>query len=86
MPELCRFRGIQIIIRFREHPPPHFHAKHGDSEACVNIETFEVYAGSLPPNVQRRVVEFAAYRRNELLNAWDSATRRVNPGKIAPLD
>ncbi len=53
MPELCRFRGIRIIIRFDDHRPPHIHAKHGDSEASVEIETLEVSDGELPVRIEQ---------------------------------
>ncbi|MFB3041815.1 MAG: DUF4160 domain-containing protein [Candidatus Poribacteria bacterium] len=29
MPEISRFFGIVIAIYYRDHPPPHFHAKYG---------------------------------------------------------
>jgi hypothetical protein len=29
MPEISRFLGIVIAIYFKEHAPPHFHAKYG---------------------------------------------------------
>ena len=27
MPEICRFFGIVIAMYYKEHTPPHFHAK-----------------------------------------------------------
>ena len=86
MPELCRFRGIRIIIRFDDHPPPHVHVKHGDSEATVAIQTLEVSDGELPVRVERRVIAFVRSRQRELQNAWDLIEQGQNPGKIAPLD
>ena len=84
MPELCRFRGIRIIIRFDDHPPPHIHAQHGDFEASVDIETLEVSDGSLPSRVERRVVAFVLTRQSELLRAWNLIERGQNPGKLEP--
>ena len=86
MPELCRFRGIRIIIRFDDHPPPHIHAKHGDFEASVDIETLEVSDGELPIRIERRVIAFVRSRQSELRDAWDLIEQGRNPGKIAPLD
>jgi hypothetical protein len=33
MPELSRFFGIVIAMYFRDHVPPHFHARYGEHEA-----------------------------------------------------
>ncbi len=35
MPEISRFLGIVIAMYYREHQPPHFHAKYGDQTAAV---------------------------------------------------
>ncbi|MBK7259192.1 MAG: DUF4160 domain-containing protein [Ignavibacteriae bacterium] len=39
MPEISRFLGIVIAIFYRDHVPPHFHAKYGEFEITVGIET-----------------------------------------------
>ncbi len=39
MPEISRFLGIIIFMNFNEHNPPHFHAKYGDYQIVVQIET-----------------------------------------------
>ena len=39
MPEISRFFGIIIAMYFRDHPPPHFHARYGEHEAKFSIET-----------------------------------------------
>ena len=84
MPELCRFNGIIIRIRFREHPPPHFHVEYGGFNAQVGIDRPHVTAGRLPPRIERLVIEWATLRQNELQEAWRSATRRELITKIAP--
>jgi hypothetical protein len=38
MPEISRFLGIIIAIFYRDHTPPHYHAKYGDFEITVSIE------------------------------------------------
>lgn len=42
MPTICMFRGIKVYINWREHMPPHFHAKYSDSEVVVSINDIEV--------------------------------------------
>lgn len=48
MPTIAEFNGITIRIYYwpREHPPPHFHAIYGDQEACYDMHTRAVTAGS----------------------------------------
>ena len=41
MPTICMFRGIKIYINWREHQPPHFHAKYGGEEAFHQEELIE---------------------------------------------
>lgn len=42
MPVISRFFGIVIYIYWREHAPPHFHAKYQDQEITMEIETGRV--------------------------------------------
>ena len=42
---------------YRDHPPPHFHAKYGGDEAIIAIDTGEVLAGRLPPRALGLVEE-----------------------------
>jgi len=39
MPEISRFLGIIIFMNFNDHNPPHFHAKYGDYQITVTIES-----------------------------------------------
>lgn len=51
MPEICRFFGIIISIYYKEHAPPHFHAKYGEQRAAFSINELKVIEGSLPKRV-----------------------------------
>ena len=86
MPELSRFRGIIIRIHFREHPPAHFHAVHGEREALISIASMAVLAGSLPASELRLALQWGASHQAELRDAWERAQRLEPPGKIAPLE
>ena len=55
VPEISRFLGIIIAMYYNDNAPPHFHAKYGDREMKVNIETAEVIEGSLPKRASRLV-------------------------------
>ena len=39
MPEVCRFYGIVISIYYNDHGPPHFHARYGDNQAVIGIDS-----------------------------------------------
>ena len=93
MPELCRFWGIVIVMYFRDHLPPHFHAAYGKGdkrgrggfEAQININTTEVMEGSLPRPQLALVLAWATINQAALLRAWNLAVQGKNPGKIPPL-
>lgn len=55
MPRISEFYGIVIEMFFRDHPPPHFHARYAGEEAVIEIATGEVIAGSIPPRARRLV-------------------------------
>lgn len=84
MSELCRFRGIVIVMYTREHGPPHFHARSAGGSAVIDIASMQVTRGRLPHAARRYVLSWARRRRPELQNAWDRAERGQDPGKIAP--
>lgn len=86
MPEICRFLGIIITMYFNEHNPPHFHARYGDHRAEIAIETLSIIAGRLPPRALGLVMEWAALRRQELMEDWELARRQVELKRIAPLE
>ena len=73
MPEITRFYGIVISIRFsREHNPPHFHATYGARESAFDIQSLEVLAGDLPSKAQSMVLEWASQHQADLLEMWDT--------------
>jgi hypothetical protein len=37
MPEISRFLGMIIAIFYKDHSPPHFHAKYGEYDITVEI-------------------------------------------------
>ena len=83
MPEVTRFYGIIISIRFsREHNPPHFHAVYGDKEGVFSILTLEMLQGDLPSKAQTMVKEWAALYQAELQEMWDTKVLK----KLAPLE
>ena len=84
MPEISRFYGIAISIRFigREHNPPHFHAKYKGKMAAYTIRTLEKIEGKLPPTAENLVKEWAKLHQEELLDIWE----KQNFVKVEPLE
>lgn len=57
MPTISVFFGVVISMYWREHGPPHFHARYGEFEALVSIETLEVIRGHVPKRALAMVLE-----------------------------
>lgn len=85
MPKVSEFYGIAIYFYYREHQPPHFHARYSGSEELVTIDSLEVLQGSLPPRAHGLVREWALLHRTELAVAWDQARRMEPISSIQPL-
>jgi hypothetical protein len=85
MPEISRFYGIVIKMFFDDHNPPHFHALYGEYEVLININSFAVFAGNLPPRALGLVIEWATQHQDELLINWERAQGQESLSKIEPL-
>jgi hypothetical protein len=85
MPRVCYFDGISIYIYYMDHPPPHFHAIHGDDEAVITIHQATLLAGSLPTKALKKVRQWATLHEAELAANWDLAQAGHPLLPIAPL-
>jgi hypothetical protein len=70
---------------YSDHPPPHFHALHGDDEAVITIAPPSLYQGSRPRNVLRRVLDWADLHQSALLENWQLAQTGQPLNPIPPL-
>jgi hypothetical protein len=70
---------------YDDHLPPHFHAKYGEHEITVNIETGAVN-GHFPRRALRHVMEWYEIYRAELSEDWNLARQRRPLRRIAPLE
>jgi hypothetical protein len=86
MPEISRFFGIVITMYSDDHNPPHFHARHGDFRAMIDILTGDLIEGNLPNKSLRLVQAWVEIHRDELLENWKEG-QKENPNfsKIEPL-
>ena len=77
--------GHVIALQYRDHEPPHFHARYGEHEVLVQIETGRVM-GSFPPRALKLVEEWRKLRRDALMEDWRLARERLPLKPIAPLE
>lgn len=85
MPKISEFFGIAIYMYWREHPPPHFHARYGEYEALIAINDLSVLEGELPPRALGLVIEWATIHQPELVAVWQQAQALEPLSKIDPL-
>ena len=85
MPVISRFFGIAIYIYWREHAPPHFHAKYQEYEITVNIESGEVN-GKMSKRALSLIQEWREKHIDELKENWRRAEQRMSLKYIDPLE
>lgn len=85
MPTISAFYGILIRMFFNDHPPAHFHARYGEFEATIDIDTLEVIEGQLPRRALILVREWAMMHKGELQEDWRFCRANRAPLKIEPL-
>lgn len=85
MPIISRFFGIIIYMFWRDHAPPHFHAKYCDSEITVEISTGKII-GKMTPRAIGLVQEWRELHKDELMMDWKRAEERKSLIKIQPLE
>ena len=86
MPEIARYLGIRIFIRYRDHPPPHFHVRHAGDSAIIGIETMEILEGRLPARVYGLIAEWGVHHQPLLRENWRRAAARQPLLTIPPLE
>ena len=85
MPTICFFYGILIRMFFNDHAPAHFHARYGEFEATIDIDTLCVIEGELPRRALALVEEWGMIHKAELTENWRLCREKAQPGKIEPL-
>jgi hypothetical protein len=85
MPVISRFLGIVIYMFWNDHAPPHFHAKYGEYEITVEIES-GVIDGKFPPRALKHVMEWAGLHKEDLMADWDLCRQAQMPQPIQPLE
>lgn len=85
MPVISRFLGIIIAMYWDDHSPPHFHAKYGNYEMTVNINT-GVVEGKFPKRALKLVLEWYELHKEELKENWKCCQDNLAPNQIEPLE
>lgn len=84
MPELARFMGIIISMRFNDtgtHNKPHVHVTYGEYSASLGIDG-ELLAGSLPARQLKIVIGWLAMHEEEVYAAWNNAVSGKTVSRI----
>lgn len=61
-----------MVMCYRDHALPHFHAQYGDDEVVVQIQS-GVVDGRFPKRALGHVLEWLDLHRGELLANWERA-------------
>ena len=85
MPTICVFRGIKIYMNWREHQPPHFHAKYGGDEVVIGINDAEVIEGGIPSKQLKLLLGWTVLHQDELMDNWKLAEQKQDLFPIEPL-
>ena len=84
MPEISTFFGIVVYMLYGDHSPPHFHARYGDFEILVEIES-GIVEGRFPRKALKAVLDWHELHRQELMVNWTRAEERKELLSIPPL-
>ncbi len=85
MPIISRFFGISIFMLWREHRPPHFHAKYGDDEVVVEIQSGKVN-GNMSQRALALIEDWRKLHKEELLRNWELVEQKKSLSPIKPLE
>lgn len=84
MPVLSRFYGLVVYMNYREHNPPHFHAKYQGFEVSIEIES-GIVKGNMPSRALKLLFEWMELHQAELIQNWKLAEERKALTEIEPL-
>lgn len=70
---------------WREHKPPHFHAKYGDDEVIVEIKSGKVN-GTMSKRALALVQEWRKLHKEELKRDWELSEQKKSLFPIKPLE
>jgi len=86
MPCISQFYGISIYVYYRDHAPPHVHARYSGQKVTLDVRSGSIVAGELAPRALRLVREWLALNEVRVVASWDEARRGLRPTPVPPLD
>ena len=84
MPILSRFFGIVVYMYWRDHAPPHFHAKYQGQEVTIEIDTGKV-VGQINARALGLIQEWRQLHMGDLAEDWKLAEGKRPLNKIQSL-
>ena len=84
MPAISMFYGIVICMYYRDHMPPHFHARYQGQEAVFSFEG-DLMEGELPARQKKLIAAWAVLNSEDLEANWELARNKQELFKIRPL-
>ncbi|MBE5910939.1 DUF4160 domain-containing protein [Pseudobutyrivibrio sp.] len=85
MPVISRFYGIEILMYYEDHNPPHFHARYGEYKVLVDIKKARVLEGHMPSQQIKLILAWTIIHGEELIRDWELAKMMEELEKIEPL-
>lgn len=73
------------MMQWRDHNPPHIHARYGSYEITVDINQC-IIEGKFPKRALNLVLEWVELHKQELLDDWELAQKHQPLNAIAPLE
>ena len=70
MPTVHRVRNVQLCVFAADHPPPHFYAIAPDWDALTEIESLNVFQGSVPSALLKEIKAWASQNQALLRQTW----------------
>jgi hypothetical protein len=84
MPTIARFYGIVVYMNYRDHPPPHFHARYGEQEVTIEIET-GIVTGKMSRRALQMIFTWLEIHQEAPLENWERAENGQPLKPIPPL-
>jgi hypothetical protein len=85
MPIVSEFFGIKVMMFWRKHMPPHFHAEYSGRQCQIDIVNGVVLEGFIPGSQLKLLLAWCELHKTELLANWQKAKEHGEIHKIDPL-
>ena len=84
MPQISRFYGIVVFMNYREHPPAHLHARYGEQEVTIALDSGAV-TGTMNRRSLRLLFQWMDIHEELLWENWRLARSEEPLKQIPPL-